>query len=157
MSLQTDKLYDVEELRDWRRKFGFEAIIRDLTAKITGANLKDVQLLSPEAEEHLRKLAESKIADLNFNKYTELFERQITDIDLAAFIRQLEGVKGQLAGSKQVQNRLQIEVLFLKGMLTVIDDMKEAMLQLKSSVEALESEVRSGDTFIQAFFLSGVF
>jgi len=144
--MQTDRFYDVDQLRNWRRKFGFDEVIDKLSAKITGANLRDVQLLSPEAEDHLRKLANSKIADLNFSQYTELIERQITGIDLDSFIRQVEAVSRQLDRRSKVRLALQSETIFLKGMVDVVNEMRDAMFELKESVEALENGVKFDKT-----------
>jgi len=139
--LQTYKVYDVDKLKNWKEEFGFNDVIKDLSDKIVGADLQNLQLLSPEAEDHLRKLAESKISDLNFSRYTDMFERQITRIDLAGFIRQLEGVKRQLGRANPVRLALQNEVLFLKNMAQVVDEMRVAMGNLKNSTDALERDV----------------
>ena len=139
--LQTERFYDVQELKNWKETFGFNAIIDDLTNKITTADLQNIQLLSPQAEQHLKKLADSKISDLNFSQYTELFERQITEIDLASFIDQLEQVQKRLGRSTSVRLALQNEVLFLRNMAAVVDEMRAAMFELQSSVDVLEKRV----------------
>lgn len=146
--MQTDKFYDVDQLRHWREKFGFNDIIDKLSDKINGANLQDVQFLTPEAEEHLRKLANSKISDLNFSRYTELIERQITKIDLTSFIKQLEGVSRKLNRATAARVLIQNEVLILNSLAQVVNQMRDAMFELKSSVDALETEV----TFNKANF-----
>ena len=70
-------MYDVDKLRDWKKEFGFNDVISNLSSRIVGADLGNLELLSPEAEDHLRKLAESKVADLDFSRYTDVFDAQV--------------------------------------------------------------------------------
>jgi len=139
--MQSDKtVYDVDRLREWRREFGFDQVIQDLSRKIVNADLKNLQLLSPEAEDHLRKLAESKISDLNFDRYTDMFDRQITRIDLQGFISSLEWLS-QRSKVREVRAALGVEVRFLQTMVEVVEQMKGAMEDLKKSTKALEEDV----------------
>jgi len=139
--LQTYKVYDVDKLRDWKKEFGFNDVISNLSSRIVGADLGNLELLSPEAEDHLRKLAESKVADLDFSRYTDVFDAQVTRIDLDGFIRQLEGVKRQLGRSNPVRLALGNEVLFLRNMAQLVAEMKAAVADLKASTDALEKDV----------------
>ena len=67
----------MDKLRDWKKEFGFNDVISNLSSRIVGADLGNLELLSPEAEDHLRKLAESKVADLDFSRYTDVFDAQV--------------------------------------------------------------------------------
>ena len=68
----------------------------------------------------MRKLAESKISDLNFDRYTDMFDRQITRIDLQAFISSLEWLS-QRSKVREVRAALGVEVRFLQTMVEVVE------------------------------------
>lgn len=68
--LQMQHVYDVRELRQWRKEFGIGGFIQNLKSKIQLDDLKGIQILSPQAEKDLQELAESQISDLNFTQYT---------------------------------------------------------------------------------------
>ena len=68
--LQMRHVYDVSELRQWRKEFGIGGFIQNLKSKIQLDDLKGIQILSPQAEKDLYELAESQISDLNFTHYT---------------------------------------------------------------------------------------
>ena len=68
----------------------------------------------------MRKLAESKISDLNFDRYTDMFDRQITRIDLQGFISSLEWLS-QKSKVREVRAALGVEVRFLQTMVEVVE------------------------------------
>ena len=68
----------------------------------------------------MRKLAESKISDLNFDRYTDMFDRQITRIDLQGFISSLEWLS-QRSKVREVRAALGVEVRFLQTMVEVVE------------------------------------
>ena len=142
--LQTKNLYDVEELRRWRDKFAVDRMIDSIKDRVMRADLEDVQILSPKAQKHLEDLAESQLSDLNFTKYTRLFQQQITRIDLNDFIERLREVRQKLDRSelRLVGSALENEALFLENMNSVVAEMKDAMRQLKASVSELEKEAK---------------
>ena len=142
--LEVQNLYDVEELRNWRREYGIGNYIENLKQKIRLDDLRAIQILSPEAEKELAELAQSEISDLNFAQYTSLLEEQITSIDLSQFTVKLRQVKERLtrAQARLVGPAIDNEALFLDQMQRVVMDMKLAMKDLVNSVEALELEAK---------------
>jgi prominin 1 len=142
--LKAQDIYDVEELRHWRRRYGIGDFIDNLKRKIKLDDLKDIQILSPEAERELVDLAESEISDLNFSQYTALLSEEITSIDIAKFTTRLRQVKERLTRTQArlVGPAIDNEALFLDQMQRVVMDMKLAMKDLVNSVEALEQEAK---------------
>jgi len=142
--LEVHNIYDVEELRNWRREYGIGNYIENLKRKIRLDDLRAIQILSPEAERELAELAQSEISDLNFGQYTDLLEEQITSIDISQFTAKLRQVKERLSRTQArlVGPAIDNEALFLDQMQRVVMDMKLAMKDLVNSVEALELEAK---------------
>ncbi len=140
--LEVQDIYDVSELRNWRRRYGIGDFIENLKRKIRLDDLRGIQILSPEAERELVELAESEISDLNFSQYTQLLEEQITAIDLGQFTSRLRQIRERLdrTQARLVGPAMDNEALFLDQMQRVVMDMKLAMKDLVNSVEALEQE-----------------
>jgi hypothetical protein len=85
--LQMRHVYDVTELRHWRKEFGIGGFISNLKSKIQLDDLKGIQILSPQAEKDLQELAESQISDLNFTQYTRyilFYLFHITDLGVVS-------------------------------------------------------------------------
>ena len=61
--------------------------------KVKLDELSNIRLLSSETERYLMELAESKISDMDFTKFTQLLEDEITKIDLRSFIDKLRQLK----------------------------------------------------------------
>jgi prominin 1 len=142
--LEVQDIYDVSGLRSWRKRYGIGDFIENLKRKIRLDDLKDIQILSPEAERELVDLAESEISDLNFKQYTQLLREQITAMDLVKFTARLRQVKDRLSRTQRriVGPAIDNEALFLDQMQRVVMDMKLAMKDLVNSVEALEQEAQ---------------
>ena len=52
--MQSDKtVYDVDRLREWRREFGFDQVIQDLSKKIVNADLKVSSFLQMDFNKYL--------------------------------------------------------------------------------------------------------
>ena len=52
--MQSDKtVYDVDRLREWRREFGFDQVIQDLSKKIVNADLKVSSFLKMDFNKYL--------------------------------------------------------------------------------------------------------
>jgi prominin 1 len=142
--LRAGDVHDLEKLRGWRSHYNISQSIDALKARIRLKDLRNIQILSPEAERELRLLADSQISDLNFSKYTELLERRITAVDLSSFTAKLRRVKERLTRNQArlVGAALENEALFLDQMQRVVMDMKVAIRELDASVNALEREAR---------------
>ena len=76
--LHLKTVYDVADLKDWRVEYGIGDFISSLKNKIQlDDDLRNIQILSPQAEADLLELAESQLSDLNFTQYTKLMQEQI--------------------------------------------------------------------------------
>ena len=85
--LKLEEVYNLAQLTDWRTAYGIGDYIENLKNKIQMEQLTHITLLSPETAKHLQDLAQSKISDMNFTKFTAVLEKEITKIDLTSFIR----------------------------------------------------------------------
>ncbi len=141
--LGVEKVYDVTELRNWRESYGISDI-ENLKRKIRLGDLRNIQILSPEAEAELRELAKSQISDLNFSQYTRLLQEKITSIDLGTFTGRLRQVRERLTREEVllVGGAINNEALFLDQMHRLVADMKLAIRDLDSAVRALEREAK---------------
>jgi len=142
--LRAGDVHDLDELREWRNRYNISKSVDALKARIRLEDLRNIQILSPDAERELRQLADSDLADMNFSKYTALLEKQITSVDLQSFTGKLRRVRERLTRNQArlVGPALQNEALFLDQMQRVVVDMKVAIRELDSSVKALEREAR---------------
>ncbi len=142
--LRVEDVYDVSELRNWRRDYGISEYIANLKRKIRLDDLKGIQILSPEAEAELRDLAKSQISDLNFSNYAKLLEETITSVDLNTFISRLRQLRHRLTRSQAslVGPAIDNEAMFLDGMQRVVMNIKTIMKNLVVSVRALEREAK---------------
>merc|ERR1719167_2132780 len=84
--LKLEEVYNLSKLTDWRTAYGIGDYIENLKNKIQMEQLTHITLLSPETAKHLQDLAQSKISDMNFTKFTAVLEKEITKIDLTSFI-----------------------------------------------------------------------
>ncbi len=115
--LDLESVYNIEELRDWKKEYGIGDFIASLKNKIRlDDDLRGIQILSPQAERDLLELAESQISDLNFTQYTRLMQEQITSLDLNTFIQKLRQVKNRLSSTNRriVGPAIENEILFLE-------------------------------------------
>lgn len=144
--LNLKHLYDVEDLKNWREKYGIGDFISSLKNKIRlDDDLRRIQILSPQAERDLLELAESQISDLNLTQYTRLMQEQITNLDLDMFIQKLKRVKARLGQTREgrlVSPAIENQILFLEQMQKVIVQLEMGMRQLQSSVEQLEKDAK---------------
>ncbi len=142
--LGVEHVYDVTELKNWRRNYGISSFIENLKKKIRLDDLRNIQILSPEAEAELRELADSQISDLNFSQYTRLLSEKITSIDLTTFTGRLRQVRERLTRqqARLVGPAIDNEALFLDQMQRVVMDMKLAIRDLDAAVRALERDAK---------------
>lgn len=144
LHLQT--FYDVESLKNWREEYGVGDFIASLKNKIQlDDDLRNIQILSPQAERDLVELAESQISDLNLTQYTRLMQEQITNLDLDMFIQKLKRVRGRLRQTndgRPVARILDNRILFLESMQNVVVQIEVGIRQLQSSVELLERDAK---------------
>ena len=88
---------------------------------------------SPQAEQDLLELAESKLSDLNLTQYTQLMQEQITNLDLDMFIRKLKRVQGRLGRDLQssaVRAAIGNEILYLEQMKRVVVELQMGIRQV---------------------------
>merc|ERR1711981_1449903 len=138
--LQLESIYNVEELRDWKTTYNVGSYLSNLKSKIRSDDIRNIQILSPQAQRNLEDLAKSKISDLNFTQYTNLIQEQITSIDLGSFIGRLNQIKDRLPPSSQASPLIANEALYLKGMEALVVEMKLATKQLQSKILELEKD-----------------
>lgn len=134
--LHLKNVYDVEELKNWREEYGIGDFIASLKNKIQlDDNLRNIQILSPQAEQELLQLAESKLSDLNLTQYTQLMQEQITNLDLDMFIQKLKRVQSRLGREPQssaVRAAIGNENLYLEQMQRVVVDLQMGIRQVSS-------------------------
>ena len=140
--LQMDSIYNVEELRDWKTTYNVGNYLSNLRSKIRSDDIRNIQILSPQAQKNLEELAKSKISDLNFTQYTTLIQEQITSIELGSFIGRLNQIKDRLPPSSQASTLIANEALYLKGMEALVVEMKLATKQLQSKIKELEKDAK---------------
>ena len=132
--LHLKNVYDVEELKNWREEYGIGDFIASLKNKIQlDDNLRNIQILSPQAEQELLQLAESKLSDLNLTQYTQLMQEQITNLDLDMFIQKLKRVQSRLGREPQssaVRAAIGNENLYLEQMQRVVVDLQMGIRQV---------------------------
>lgn len=144
--LNLEQVYKVEELRNWRTEYGVNKIIASLKNGIgLDDELRDIEILSPQAKRDLVELADSQISDLNFTHYTRLLGERITSLDLGDFVQRLTQLRerlGRSQGAKVVGHAIDNDIMFLSGMQKVVIDMQLGMRQLQDSVAALERDAK---------------
>ena len=120
--MEAHDIYDVNQLKNWRERYDIGKLVDNLKRNIHLKDLKQIQILSPEAERELRDLAESEISDLNFGQYTELLEEKITGVDLSEFTNGLRRVRERLTRNQArlVGPAIDNEALFLDQMQRVV-------------------------------------
>ncbi|XP_023348230.1 prominin-like protein [Eurytemora carolleeae] len=139
--LKLEKVYNLSQLSNWRAHYGIGEFIENLKNKVQLDQLADIRLLSPETAADLRKLADTKISDMDFTRFMDLLEDQITKIDLRSFISKLRQLKEvwRFEGSTRLSTQIENQALWLEGMNKVVADMKVTLRHLKSSVITLAS------------------
>jgi len=142
--LKLDQVYNMSQLADWRAHYGIGDFIENLKNKVQLNELSDIRLLSPETTLDLEELANSKISDMNFTRFTSLLENQITKIDLRSFIVKLRQLKEALLFDRNTDRAITIEnqAMWLEGMNKVVTEMKVTLRHLKSSVNSLQENSR---------------
>lgn len=140
--LQMDSIYNVEELRDWKTTYNVGNYLSNLRNKIRSDDIRNIQILSPQAQRNLEELAKSKISDLNFTQYSNLIQEQITSIELGSFIGRLNQIKDRLPPSSQASTLIANEALYLKGMEALVVEMKLATKQLQIKIKELEKDAK---------------
>ncbi len=141
--LNLENVYNVEKLKNWREEYGIGGFINGLKNKIQlDDDLRNIQILSPQAEKDLVELAESQLSDLDLSQYTQLMQERITDLDLSMFITKLKRVRGRLDRSPQVRAAVNIQILFLEQMQKIVISLESGMRRLADSVELLERDAQ---------------
>lgn len=139
-------VYDVDQLKNWRDDYGIGDFIASLKNKIQlDDNLRNIEILSPQAERDLVELAESQISDLNLAQYTKLMEEQITNLDLDMFVQKLKRVRDRLRSSPEgqaVNSALGIEILILEQMQNEAVKIEVGVRHLRDTVELLERDAK---------------
>jgi len=147
--LQLENLYNISKLSDWRKSYGIGDYIENLKNKIQLEELKHITLLSPETSDDLRELANSKISDMNFTKFTTLLEKEFTKIDLKTFINRLKTLRNQVYefdSTRAIAPKLENEALWLESMDKVVDELKTTVKDLSETVRELERESKFNHT-----------
>ena len=91
--LGLEQVYNLDQITNWRESYGISDYIENMKNKVKLDELSNIRLLSSETERYLMELAESKISDMDFTKFTQLLEDEITKIDLRSFIDKLRQLK----------------------------------------------------------------
>eukprot|EP00090_Calanus_glacialis_P030997 TRINITY_DN5063_c0_g1_i1.p1 TRINITY_DN5063_c0_g1~~TRINITY_DN5063_c0_g1_i1.p1 ORF type:complete len:942 (-),score=271.59 TRINITY_DN5063_c0_g1_i1:188-3013(-) len=143
--LNLESVYNITELTNWRSNYGIGEYIENLKNKIQIKELSGITLLTPETTRDLEELARSGISDMDFSKFTEILEDEITKIDLRSFIRHLRTVREQVSrypSIKFVATKLGNEALYLENMNRVVEQVKLTLRHLKESVNQLETNIK---------------
>ena len=144
--LHLESVYNVRNLTNWRDHFGIGKSIQDLKDRIRiDGGLRNIEILSPQAERDLLELSKSEISDLNLTQYTRLMHEQITNLDLDMFIQRLRRVKdrlGQTPQARAVKIPIDNQILFLEQMQIVVKQLEMGIRQLRTSVESLERDAK---------------
>lgn len=143
--LQLETVYNLTELTDWRTNYGIGDYIENLRNKIQMEQLTHITLLDPETAGHLQELAQSRISDMDFSKFTSIIEKEITKIDLSSFIGRLKELKDivyQFDGTRSIAPKLENEALWLGTMSRLVEEMKETVSHLKTTAAELEQNIK---------------
>ena len=140
--LHMESIYNVEELRDWKTTYNVGNYLTNLKNKIRSDDIKNIQILSPQAQRNLEELAKSQISDLNFTQYTHLIQEKITSIDLGSFISRLHIIRDRLPIDSQASTLIANEALYLKGMEALVVEMTSATKQLQQKIIELEKDAK---------------
>jgi len=143
--LKLEEVYNLSKLTDWRTAYGIGDYIENLKNKIQMEQLTHITLLSPETAKHLQDLAQSKISDMNFTKFTAVLEKEITKIDLTSFIRRLKELKDtvyQFDSTRSIAPKLENEALWLGTMNSLVAEMKQTVGKLKVTAGELEQNIK---------------
>lgn len=137
-----ESIYNVEDLRDWKTTYNVGSYLSNLRNKIRSDDIRNIQILSPQAQRNLEELAQSQISDLNFTQYTNLIQEKITSIELGSFISRLNQIRDRLPPGSQASTLIANEALYLKGMEALVVEMKLATKQLQSKIKELEKDAK---------------
>ena len=132
--LQLEKVYNLSDLTNWRTHYGIGDYIENLKNKIQMEQLTHITLLSPETAEHLQELAQSRISDIDFSKFTSIIEKEITKIDLSSFIGRLKELKDTVYSfdsTRSIAPKLENEALWLGTMDRLVGEMRDTVDRLK--------------------------
>ena len=140
--LHMESIYNVEDLRDWKTTYNVGSYLSNLRNKIRSDDIRNIQILSPQAQRNLEELAQSQISDLNFTQYTNLIQEKITSIELGSFISRLNQIRDRLPPGSQASTLIANEALYLKGMEALVVEMKLATKQLQSKIKELEKDAK---------------
>lgn len=143
--LNLKNIYDVEDLKHWKRDYGIGNDISSLKNKIRlDDNLRGIEILTPQAKKDLLQLAHSELSDLKVSQYTKLMQEQITQLDLDVFIQKLRRVKNRLesSGNNFVSLTIGNQILFLEQMQKLVVQLEMGIRQLQDSVEQLERDAK---------------
>merc|ERR1719320_358090 len=143
--LNLESVYNITELTNWRSNYGIGEYIENLKNKIRIKELSGIKLLTTETTRDLEELARSGISDMDFTKFTDIFEDEITKIDLRNFIRHLRTLReqvGRYPSIKFVATKLGNEALYLENMNDVVEQVKLTLRHLKESVNQLETNIK---------------
>jgi len=143
--LNLESVYNITELTNWRSNYGIGEYIENLKNKIRIKELSGIKLLTPETTRDLEELARSGISDMDFSKFTDILEDEITKIDLRNFIRHLRTLReqvGRYPSIKFVATKLGNEALYLENMNDVVEQVKLTLRHLKESVNQLETNIK---------------
>jgi len=143
--LKLENVYNITELTNWRSNYGIGEYIENLKNKIQIGELSSITLLTPETTRDLQELARSEISDMDFSKFTDILEDEITKIDLRSFIRHLRTLReqvGRYPPIKFVATKLGNEALYLENMNRVAEQVKLTIRHLKESVAQLEQNIK---------------
>lgn len=139
--LQLERKYNLSRLASWRDDYGIGEYIENLRNKIQLEELSHITLLTPETAEDLQQLAKSNISDIDFSKFTDLLENEVTKIDLESFIERLKDLKDQvyrLDATRSIAPKLENQALWLGTMNKLVKKMKSVVQNLKVTVEELD-------------------
>eukprot|EP00092_Neocalanus_flemingeri_P012480 GFUD01013453.1.p1 GENE.GFUD01013453.1~~GFUD01013453.1.p1 ORF type:complete len:941 (-),score=227.62 GFUD01013453.1:453-3275(-) len=143
--LKLESVYNITELTNWRSHYGIGEYIENLKNKLQIGELSGITLLTPETTHDLEELARSEISDMDFSKFSDILEDEITKIDLRSFIRHLRTLREQVSrypSLKFVATKLDNEALYLGNMNKVVETVKLTLRHLKQSVTQLEKNIK---------------
>merc|ERR1719483_388858 len=144
--LGLEHVYNISDLNNWRQNFRIGQLVEKLQSEIQlESQLSNIELLTPQTRLELEELARSSLSDINFSRFTDIIETEMTKIDLRDFVRRLRVLReqvGRVSALSIVANKIANEASYLENLNIVVGSMKVTVRHLKESVIQLKENSR---------------
>jgi len=146
--LRLEHVYNISDLHNWRQNFRIGKLVEKLQSEIQlESQLANIELLTPQTRRELEDLARSSLSNIDFSRFTDIIETEMTKIDLRDFVRRLRILKEQVGRvSESVADDIAIEASYLQNLNIVVGSMKVKVRHLKESVVQLQKNSRFNKT-----------